>query len=189
MSRTAVFHLKGLSPYSASRPLQPEPISDKETPDQIDKRVWRDKAYSDPDTGDVYIPGIQFKFAIAEAAKRMSIKIPGKRQQTYTKNVLSGVMCNEPVYLGLKKDALVPEDVYCHVTGKRGPGARVFRRFPMVPKGWQSQLEVTVIDDEIPSDVIDRCVREVGSLLGVGRFRPASGGFLGRFEVTKVEWK
>lgn len=185
--RTATFQIEGISPYSWSKPHD-VPREEKETPADYDKRTWREKAYADPDTGEAYIPGMAFKFAIADAAKRLAIKIPGKRQQTYTKNMLSGILCAEPVMLGLKRDDLSYDDVYCHANGVRGPGPRVFRRFPITPKGWKATLEVAVLDDEIPKEVVERCVEEAGNLLGVGRFRPANGGYLGRWKVNKVKW-
>lgn len=185
--RTAIFHIEGISPYSFSKPHN-VPKEEKETADEHDKRTWLEKAYADPETDEAFIPGTAFKFAVAEAAKRLSIKIPGKNKQTYTKNMLSGIICANPVMLGIKRTQLRPEDVYCHSNGQRGPGTRVFRRFPVTPKDWKSELQVDVIDDEIPKHIVERCVEEAGNLLGVGRFRPATGGYLGRWKVNKVEW-
>ena len=184
--RTATFQIVGISPYSFSKPYD-VPWIEKESHDDYDKRTWLNHAYVD-EQGEAYIPGTAFKFDIADAAKRLAIKIPGKRQQTYTKNVLSGVICANPVMLGIKRDALKCEVIYAHANATRSPGARVFRRFPITPKDWKSVLVVDVIDDEIPSAVIERCVEEAGNLLGVGRFRPANGGYLGRWKVVRVKW-
>lgn len=185
--RVAKFHLEGLSPYSWSKPHD-EPKLEKEGHDDYDKRTFLSKAHATED-GEACIPAMAFKFAIADAAKRLSIKIPGKRNATYSKNILSGLMCPEPCRLGIKVTELAAQDVYAHSTGVRGPGTRVWRRFPITPmRNWQTTLEVAVLDDEIPKEIVEKCVSEAGNLLGVGRFRPATGGFLGRWKVTKVVW-
>lgn len=185
--RTATFHIEGLSPYSFSKPHE-TPRLEKEGHDDYDKRTYLEKAHADPKTDEAFIPGTAFKFAIADAAKRLSIKIPGKRQQTYTKNMLAGIICFEPARLGVTRDKLAHIDVYAHANAVRGPGARVWRRFPQTVPNWKTTLQLVVIDDEIPNEIIERCVSEAGNLLGVGRFRPATGGFLGRWTVKSVKW-
>lgn len=187
MTRTAYVNLVGLSPYSQSK-AHDTPMLEKESHDDYDKRTWRNKAHVHPDSGEIVIPAMGLKMAIAEAAKRLSIKIPGKRTQTYTKNILSGVLVLDDVYTGVNIKNVKEEVVFANADGVRGSGKRVFRRFPMVPKGWQGVAEIAIIDDEIPTDVVERCLREAGNLIGVGRFRPEKGGYLGRFEVKSIEW-
>lgn len=180
--------LVGLSPYSQSRAHDEPKIDDKERPDEYDRRTWRSKAHFDQQTREVYIPPMSVKFSVAEAARRLSIRIPGKRAATYSKNILSGLMLVDPIGLGVKVDDLTSETIYANADGKRGSGTRVFRRFPMIPSGWKGRAEIYVIDDEIPEAIIERCLAEAGSLVGIGRFRPEKGGFLGRFSVEKKNW-
>jgi hypothetical protein len=185
--RTAVVTLVGISPYSQSKP-HGIPKDDKESNDDHDLRTWREKAHSHVETGEVYMPPMGLKLAIAEAAKRLAIKIPGKGKQTYTKNILSGVLIPAEINLGIKVDDLRCETVYVNSDGRRGSGSRVFRRFPMIPAGWTAKADVVVLDDEIPAEVIERCIVEAGDLIGVGRFRPQNGGYLGRFAVKSIKW-
>lgn len=188
MTRTLVAHLVGIGPYSQSRPHDDPRIDEKESHDAYDRRTWRSKAHVDVETGQVAIPAMGLKMAIAEAARRLAIKIPGKRGAMYTKNVLSGVLVLADMPLGLSKDDLREEVVFANADGKRGSGQRVFRRFPMVPSGWKAKAEIHVIDSEIPEAVIERCLGEAGNLIGIGRFRPERGGYLGRFEVASAKW-
>lgn len=183
----------GTAPYSSSRcfayPGGPFEKGDKESHDDYDARTWREKAHYDKASREVFIPPTGFKWAIAEAAKRLAIKVPGKRGQTYGKNVLSGTICADPVFLGVKVDELEHDTVYVNADGIRGSGKRVWRRFPIIPAGWKGKLNVVVTDDEIPAEVLELCIREAGSFIGVGRFRPERGGYLGRFEASNFKWK
>lgn len=188
MTRILTAQLVGISPYSQSRAHDEPKIDEKESHDAYDRRTWRSKAHIDPETGQVVIPAMGLKMAIAEAARRLAIKIPGKRGATYTKNILSGILVIQNMPLGITKDDLREELVFANADGKRGSGTRVFRRFPMIPSGWKATAEIYVIDSEIPEDVVERCLREAGNLIGIGRFRPQNGGYLGRFEVASVKW-
>jgi hypothetical protein len=188
MTRTATVSLVGIAPYSQSKPHDAPRNDDKETPEAYDKRTWREKAHYDRKTGEVAIPAMGLKLAIAEAARRLGIKIPGKRGATYTKNILSGVLVLGDVPLGITIDTVQEETVYCNADGVRGSGKRVFRRFPVIPMGWKGTAQIAILDNEIPNEVTERCLHEAGNLIGIGRFRPEKGGFLGRFEVKAVKW-
>lgn len=186
MARVCTAKLSSLSPYSPSR----NPFIDraeKESAADLDARVWREKSHYDANTLEMFIPPMAFKFAIAEAAKRLAIKIPGKGQQLYTKNILSGVLTYEPVRIGVSRDDAAREPVWCHANGKRGSGTRVMRAFPVV-HSWKADFNFAVIDDEIPKEIVERCLKEAGSLIGVGRFRPENGGYFGRFTVENMKW-
>lgn len=186
-TRTVTATLIGISPYSQSK-AHTAPWLEKESHEDYDIRTWREKAHYDPKTREVFMPPMGMKMAIVEAAKRLSIKIPGKRSATYTKNMLSGVIAPEPIWLGVSLDDLHEEVIFANADGVRGSGKRVMRRFPMIPSGWKAAAMLMVIDDEIPADVVARCWQEAGNLIGVGRFRPEKGGFLGRFEVKSIKW-
>lgn len=188
-TRTATFQMIGIAPYSQSKAHDTPKIDDKEGHDEFDKRTWREKAHYDKATGEVAIPAMALKMAIAEAAKRLSIKIPGKRGATYSKNILSGVLVLGDIPIGVRIDDLQAETIYANADGVRGSGKRVFRRFPVIPKGWKGTAQVAILDSEIPQDVIERCLHEAGNLIGIGRFRPEKGGFLGRFDVKSIKWQ
>lgn len=181
--------LVGESPYSASR-HHGEPLANaKEKPDDYDARTWREKAHYHPDSRELFIPAMGLKFAICEAARRLSTKIPGKGQQTYTKNFVSGILLFDPLNLGISVDEAACETVYVHANGQRGSGKRVWRRFPIVPRGWQSTATVHVLDAVIPNSEVERALSEAGMFIGLGRFRPENGGLFGRFTVKSLKWE
>lgn len=187
MTRIAVALIEGISAYSQSRDHDTSKL-DKEGPDEYDQRTWRERAHYDPETRICEIPGMAFKMAMADAAKRMQVRIPGKGKSTYTKNFLSGLIVPENPSLGVSVDDAFCEVVNCHSNGIRGSGSRVKRRFPMFKRGWQVEVQFMVIDDEIPQDLFMQVLKEAGNLIGVGRFRPQNGGYLGRFRVRAINW-
>jgi len=186
--RIVTAKIVGISPYSPSRKYDDMvPRKDKESADEFDKRTWREHANYAPKTREMFIPPMGLKMAVAEAAKRLAIKIPGKGKATYTKNILSGLLCAEQLWLGVKMEDAEMEGFLANSDGRRGSGSRVYRRFPIV-RDWQTTAVMQIIDDEIPRDVFERCLHEAGNLIGVGRFRPQNGGYFGRFRVTSVKW-
>lgn len=185
--RNVFAKIVGISAYSQSR-AHDTPRLDKESPDEYDERTWREHAHYDLETREVYIPSQALKMAIAEAARRLTIKIPGKRNATYTKNFMSGVLAFEPIWLGVKVDDLQMEKFFANTDGVRGSGKRAYRRYPII-HDWSGTAHLLVIDDEIPKAVFERCLREAGNFVGLGRFRPEKGGYFGRFKVESVAWK
>ena len=128
--RTATCTINSLSPYGQSKPLATV-RKQKETAEDHEKRCWRERIHSTPD-GYVFIPPMAFKFSIAEAAKFLSKKIPGKNRQTYTKHFESGIMVLDPVVLSLKEKDVEGEWMFLNADGKRGSGSRVWRCMPVV---------------------------------------------------------
>jgi hypothetical protein len=63
------------------------------------------------------------------------------------------------------------------------------RGYPIIPAGWKAQVQVMVIDEAIPEEIVERCLEEAGNLIGIGRFRPERGGYLGRFKVNSIKWQ
>jgi hypothetical protein len=185
--RTAIVTIEGISPYSQSRYHDAPKLNDKEKPEDYDRRTWREHAHYDPKTREVYIPPMSIKMAIAEAAKRLSIKKKG--QQTYTKNILSGILVPLPARLGVMIDDLGEERFFANLDGVRGSGKRGMRGYPIIPAGWKAQVQVMVIDEAIPEEIVERCLEEAGNLIGIGRFRPERGGYLGRFKVNSIKWQ
>jgi hypothetical protein len=98
--RIAFAKLKSVSPYSQSRPVQSIKTRDQ-THDEFEQATWRERCHVDS-KGIVFIPPMNFKNCIAEAAKYKSIQIPGKGKSTYTKHFEAGILCKEPLSLGVK---------------------------------------------------------------------------------------
>lgn len=180
--------LRSATPYSQSKAVAPDqfPKLEKESADEYDKRLWREKATVD-EHGIVCIPAMALKMSVDEAVKRLNIGIPGRGKSTYTKFFTAGQICEADVPLGLPKDGLDFIDIWANADGVRGSGKRVRRRFPIV-KEWEGVARFAILDDIIPQPIFERAVTEAGRLVGIGRFRPEKGGFLGRFHVERFKW-
>ena len=180
--------IKSATPYSQSKAFDIDlfPKKEKEDAAGYDKRMWREKATYD-DKGIVSIPAMALKMSVDEAVKRLNIGIPGRGKSTYTKFFTAGQICEADVPLGIHKDDLDFIDIWANADGVRGSGKRVRRRFPII-KEYEATARFAILDDIIPPDVFEKAVTEAGRLVGIGRFRPEKGGFLGRFHVTGIAW-
>lgn len=183
--RTCIAHLKSASAYSQSRAHVTEAL-DKEGKDDYENRTWREKVHAD-EAGEIFIPGTAFKMAIDRAAAFLGKKIPGRRNATYTKHFLAGVLVLDNVPIGITKDQVEPERLFVNADGVRGSGKRVWRIFPLI-REWAAEVTFYIADDTITADVFEEHLREAGKFIGIGRFRPEKGGFKGRFEVIEIVW-
>ena len=181
----AVLHLKSVSPYSMSK-FYDVPKLPKETYDAFEARTWRERCHYLED-GSIYIPQMAFKFAFTSTAKFMGLQIPGKGKSTYTKHFEAGIFVAEPIILPDKKDEIKGEWFHVPADGQRGGSKRVMKCFPVIPS-WEGDLKITILDDTITREVLLQHAEEMGRFNGIGRFRPQTGGFYGRFEVTDMQW-
>lgn len=186
--KIAIATLESASPYSQSRSYSYEIAKEpRETPDAYEGRTWRNKCHTMPD-GKVFIPPMAFKMAVDRAATMLGRQIPGKGKSTYTKFFLSGCLVMDPVILPITKDGVVCDRIYANADGVRGSGKRVWRNFPRIDE-WKGDVKFHVLADEITEDVFEEHLRQAGSFVGIGRFRPQSGGFYGRFDVKAIKWQ
>jgi hypothetical protein len=177
--------LRGVSAMSQSRmhDVTKEP---KETHDDHERRTWREKMHYDAE-GEIFIPPMALKMALTEAAKMTGRQIPGRGKSTYTKHFEAGVLCMDPVPIGVRKDEVEGEWINANSDGVRGSGKRVKRCFPHIPTGWKGTAKFLILDETITPTVLEEHLREAGSFVGIGRFRPRNGGYYGRFVVEKVQ--
>lgn len=182
--RIATIQIEGLTPYSQSRALQSEKERN-ETHDDFDKRIWPEHQHIDAD-GNPYIPAVAINQGMAAAASYLAKggELKKKGQANWSQNFLCGLA----VAKGPQLDAspVRPERVYCNADGKRGSGTRVWRTFPVFDK-WASTVVIHILDDTIPEEIFERVVGAMGLFIGIGRYRPQNGGYLGRFTVKKLE--
>lgn len=186
--KTVIATVEGVSPYSQSRSFEVEKLQG-ESEDDKERRIWRNRLHIDSD-GEVFIPPMAYKNAVAEAAKFLSIGIPGKGKATYTKHFEAGVLAFEPAKLGIKADDVQCERLFVPSDGRPGGGKRVYRYFPVIPAGWTADFSFCVLDEtvlqtsaEADSTVFEHVLRRTGQFIGIGRFRPKNRGFYGRFAV------
>lgn len=187
--KTATVRLESASPYSQSRlfTVHEVPKLEKESAGDYDVRTWRYRQHFDQD-GNVYIPPMALKNCLMEIAQYLGEKIAGKGNATWTKHFTAGILCSEPVMLGVNKDETQSETFMCHADGKRTCGTRVPRTFPVIRK-WTGTATFYILDETITEDVFRRYLEEAGKFIGIGRFRPRNGGFYGRFAVKDLKWE
>lgn len=183
--KTCIATLKSVSAYSQSRG-HITPKLEKETADDYERRTWREKCHVGDD-GMIFIPGMSFKMGLDAAAKFLGHKIPGKRNATYTKHFLAGVLVLDNGPIQIAKADVDPEWLFVNADGVRGSGKRVWKAFPLIPE-WQTDITFYIADETITKDVFEQHLAEAGKFIGVGRFRPERGGFKGRFEVAGTQW-
>jgi len=187
----AKVQIEGITPYSQSRfTLNEFEKREKESHEDYDERVWREKAHYNKD-GNVVIPQMAFKTSLQSAAQYLGIQIAGKGKATYTKHFVSGVLVmNPPVIIPhYTRETVEMEMVHCASNGMKGAAAKgkVWRRFPVMPE-WSCEVVFDVLDDIITEEVFITHLRQAGQFRGIGRFRPESGGYYGRFSVKNYEW-
>lgn len=179
--------IKGLTPYSASRPTETTKQK-SEGHEEYDMRIWRDKAHFN-EAGNVLIPGVCFKLALDEVSSIINEKIKGKGNQTYTGLIRTGVVAMSDMVLPLKKADLKPITIFANLDGKRGGGKRGNRTFPFVAS-WAGEITFRIFNDDLPEDIFERFFTQAGLLTGVGRGRPGKGcpAGNGRFQPEKFTW-
>ena len=186
--KLATAHLKNVdnSPYSQNKMIQ-TPKESREIPEDYEKRTWRDRMHVNPN-GQLFIPAMQFANSLKEAAKYLSIQIPGRGKSTYTKHFEAGVMVADNLVLPVKAADVEGEWISVPSDGVRGSGKRVAKCFPRIDE-WEGSVPYWILDDIITEDVVMQVLKVSGSLIGIGRFRPRNLGFYGRFVVKELSWQ
>lgn len=185
--RTVKTTLRGVSPYSQSHPIA-EAKEHDETHEQFEARIWKQRLHIN-NLGNVFIPPMAIKNALSEAAKYLSIQIPGKGKSTFTKHVEAGLLITEGIDLNIKPDDTFGERLFLPASGKRGDGKRVWRTYPRID-AWHGEVAIYVIDEIVLQEMpmlkitaLEYILQQAGQLIGIGRFRPRNNGFYGRFAV------
>ena len=186
--KTAVAKLTSESPYSQSRHYSSDavPKLNKEGADAYERRTWRHRMHVTKD-GYVEIPGTAFANALKESAKRLKLQVPGKGRVEYTKYFEAGVMVIDGVKLAVKAADVKAEELFVSSDGRRGGGKRVTKFFPRI-ESWSGDVTFYVLDDIITEEIFARVLVGAGMVVGIGRFRPQSCGFYGRFSVDSIAW-
>ena len=176
--------LKSISPYSQSQRFQSKKES-QETHDAFEKRVWRERLHVDKD-GNVFIPPMAFRNALNEAAKFLSMKIPGQGQKTYTKIFERGLLLCDEIPLPVKAAEVPGQWLFVPADGKPGGGTRVDRCFPVI-QAWEAKVPIHTLHDLITEEILRLHLEAAGSYIGIGYFRPQNRGYWGRFEVVGLK--
>ena len=183
--KKVVATLKSVTPYSQSRHIMAEKL-DKESHQDYEKRTWKERCHVDGE-GAIFIPPLAFKNCLSEAAKYLSIQIPGRGKSTYTKHFEAGVSVMDPVPIGVKLADVQGEWLFVPANGQRKGTTRVLKCFPYIPE-WAADVTFYVLDETITREVFAEHLDQAGKFIGIGRFRPRNNGYYGRFEVVDIKW-
>lgn len=185
--KIAIATLKSVAPYSQSRCYDREvPKLNKELPAAYEDRTWRNRLHVNA-RGTVEIPGTAFANCVKQMCKRLRLKVPGKGNSEWTKYFEAGIMVTDALDLGVKPEDVTKDTLFVPSDGRPGGGKRVWKHFPRIDE-WGGTVRFFVLDDQITADVFVSVLESAGTLVGLGRFRPESRGFYGRFMVEKVDW-
>ena len=197
--KQATVKITGQAPYAQSRFHGAEKLA-REGADDYEQRTWPQKAHIDDD-GYIFIHALAFKKCIAEAAKYLSMQIPGKGKATFTKNFQSGVIILDNARINGRKGLIkaadinepetgyVGERLFVPADGVAGSGKRVHRTFPVVHPAWYCEIVFLILDDIITQEVFEKHLQTAGQLIGVGAFRVRNGGIWGRFRGEVIDWE
>lgn len=165
--------VKGISPLLMNMfPMVAIEGLDKMTPENQAEH----KAYRDPDTKELYIPGVAIQRTLVNAATFSK----GKGRASLQKNVAACVYVTpERVSLGTEKYEIDSRRVVIAAT----KGA-VIRHRPRISK-WEVSFEITYDEVLLSEENLKKILDDAGSRVGFLDFRPAKNGPFGRFMVTK----
>lgn len=179
--KQCIVTLESVSPYSQSRPHD-TPKLEKEAANDYEERTWKNRLHV-TEKGNVFIPPMAFKNCLSECARYRGEQIPGKGKRTYTKHFEAGVLCTEPLDIGIKAEDVQGEWLFVPSNGQRGGSTRVWKKFPFVPQ-WSGEVHFYILDDTVTPKVFEHHLEEAGKFIGIGRFRPRNNGFYGRFKIA-----
>jgi len=189
MSRKlAVAQITGTTDMSFRR-YHATPKKDREADDAWENRTWRNGLHVN-EQGNVVIPAIAIKNALTGIAKYLGIKIPGGGgRANYTKKFKSSILPVEDADLRIKVEDIKGLPLFVPANGRPGGESRVERIFPIIPRGWKTELKVLLLDAIITPDVFEKHLKECGVFIGFGALRVGNGGFWGRFKVDNINYE
>lgn len=149
---------------------------------------WREYLYCTKD-GTIYQPAVHLEGALIKAAA--NFKIQGKRGASY-KDLFKAALFISPdeiphnIAVPDTLDTDADKPLYLDARPVVVQRARIVRVRPTFKAGWELEFIITVIDDELPSGIVQDALTLAGKAVGIGDYRPRFGRFsVSRFEVQK----
>jgi len=177
MNKAISVTIKGISALLMHQfplmPIENPPIEKRSPEDQAELA-----AYRDPETQELYVPGMAIQRALIAAA----VYSKGKGRASLQKPTAACLLINPDRVSTLRKEySLDARPVVIPATG-----ARVMRYRPRLD-AWELSFELeydpSLLDEKQVRGVVD----DAGSRVGLLEFRPERKGPFGRFMV--VEWR
>ena len=163
-----------------------------ENDDAHSERTWLEKAHTDED-GNLIIPGQALKKALINAAGHLREGVPGKDRTEFKSRFRPGIQILKDLPLGINVDSIgksgslfYKKTLFVPARAKAGT-ACIFKHFPTVKKGWETQAEIHVFDSDITSDVLLRHLKAAGIFVGLLSLRVGTGNICGMFHVEDFD--
>jgi hypothetical protein len=185
--KIAVASIEIVTPYCQSR-YHETPKLNKELSGDYERRTWRERLHVEDD-GQIVVPGMAFANCIKEAAKFLSIQVPGKGKTTWTKHFEAGISVIDDVLTGKLKEEAIERQMFVPSDGKRGGGTRVMKSYPILMPPLKLQPVFYIQDDSITPEVFAIHLQQAGTLIGIGSFRVRNNGVCGQFRVDEIDWR
>lgn len=185
--KKAIASISLITPYCQGR-YHATAKKNKELAEDYERRTWQERLHYDSETKEVFIPALSLANSLKEAAKFISVQIPGKGKSTYTKHFEAGVAVLDDIYTGRTIDEVKSKEMFVPSDGRRGGGSRVMKIFPLILPPLSFQVTYEILDDVITSEVFAYHLAQAGSLIGIGSFRVRNNGVFGRYKVEKIDW-
>lgn len=171
--KTIDVSIKGKSPLLMHR------FPDMEI-EALDKKPKEEQAefaaYRDPETEELYIPGVCIQRSLISSA----VYSKGKGRASLQKVAAASIMISpERISLGVKNYTVDSRPVVIRATK-----GRIVRHRPRLDD-WSCQFEVEYEDTLLKEQQVRKIIDDAGQRVGILDFRPECKGSFGRFMVTK----
>ena len=186
--------LTGISPLGFSKYIA-EKKKTGEAHDAFEARSWRQRMHVNKD-GHVFIPPGALKNCLQDVAQHLSETVPGKGKATFTKHFKRGILVCDEMLVSNGNGKPVPADkvdglsLFVPADGVRGGGKRVEKTFPVIQE-WSTHAIIHVLDPILVDkpEKVEEYLGFAGQFIGMLWFRPANGGYYGRFTVSNFKSK
>lgn len=130
---------------------------------------WKQSLYRENRIG-IYQPALHLESAMIKAAA--NFQIPGRGKRTY-KDLFKSAVFVSPEKIPLHKQE--PDRI--HKARMIVNRAAIERYRPEFVAGWELELELNILDDQIPREIVREVLDYAGSFCGIGDSRPRYGRF------------
>lgn len=144
--------------------------------EEIARLEWEGGLYKGVGGKTLVIPADNIERTIQEGARKSRL---GKDVQAAVFCVIPEIVIRHP-----KIDGRVPSDLYGDASGafvlRKGvkiKTSRVIRVRPMIPTGWTLEFELEFDESIVNGRNLEQAMRDAGSLIGLGDWRPKFGRF------------
>lgn len=170
--RKVEVEVKGVSPLLMHAfPMVPIEAIEKKSPTEQAEHA----AYRDPQTRELYVPGVAVQRALIAAATYSK----GKGRASLQKQTAACLMVS-PERISLKKTEYAVDSRPVVIAATKG---RIVRHRPRIDD-WRLTFTLEFDDSLINETQLRRIVDDMGSRVGLLDFRPAKNGPFGRCMVT-----